>query len=470
MFCSMCGKGNDNNSRFCIACGNKLAQPEPSLMEVVEEQLPVVNTEATEPAKVEEAKTETVEVKKAPEEIKEESVAEVKEDDFTEQLIQPVEEIPEIIEESQPEEVIIEESSPIVENIGTSEPESTPEIQNTVEDSEPVEQAEPEEQAVITTETVIKKKGFLSYTGLVFCFILLFTFIVSLMAGIIAKVSINPNQLGKDIDKIDILNIQVGGIISTNEYDVQKDDTILDIVYKTVEKNSDFKISKDDIKKVYEDTEIKDYMAKKVSSYMDYVANGKELDEITTKELVGLIEQNKDKIEEITDINISDSNLNNLESYLDDNASDLMESLKAENIDKNIDKYNYSDYDFIFNNWLWICAFSGLGLLIVLFAFFVFKLNKNAGGSIVYLGSVAISSGALFLIAGIVITIIKGTIADAFEEASGFASSLISIISFRFILVGGIVFVAGLITVLVKKLVCMIRNNKNKPAEEPQLA
>ncbi len=487
MFCTMCGKENDNTSRFCVACGNKISQPEPVLQEVIEEQPPVIVPEVSEPAKVEEVPAqveeapaqvneaqkvpaETAEVGEAPAEIKEEPVADTEENNYTQQLIQPIEDIPEEIEESQGEEVIIEESAPVAEAIASTEPEAAPEAQNIFPEIAPVTQVVPAQQEEIAPVKAKKKKGFMSYTGLVFCFILLFVFVVSMMAGIIAKISISPKQLEKDIDKIDVLDIKVGEMISTDEYDVKKDDTILDIVSKTIEKNSDLKVSEADIRKIYEDTEIKDYMAKKVSAYADYVSNKKDIDEITSKEIAGLIEQNKDKIEEIADIKISDDNLNNLESYLDDNASDLMESLQVKNIDNNLDKYNYSDYDFIFNNWMWICAFSGLGILIILFSFFVFKLNKNAGGSIVYLGSIAISSGALFLAAGIVMMLSKSKIADAFEEANGFASSLISIMSFRIILIGGIVFVAGMITVLIKKLACSVKNNKNKPVEAPQVA
>lgn len=487
MFCTMCGKENDNTSRFCVACGNKLTQPEPVLQEVIEEQPPVIVPEVSEPAKVEEvplqveeaseqvnevqkASDETFEVEETPAEIKEEPIADTEENNYTQQLIQPVEDIPEEIEEIQPEEVIIEKSAPVTEAVVATEPEVAPEAQNIFPEITPVTQAVPAQQEEIAPAKAIKKKGFMSYTGLVFCFILLFAFVVSMMAGIIAKISISPKQLENDIEKIDVLDIKVGEMISTDEYDVKKDDTILDIVSKTIEKNSDLKVSEADIRKIYEDTEIKDYMAKKVSAYADYVSNKKDLDEITSKEIAGLIEQNKDEIEEIADIKISDDNLSNLESYLDDNASDLMESLQAKNIDDNLDKYNYSDYDFIFNNWMWICAFSGLGILIILFSFFVFKLNKNAGGSIVYLGSVAISSGALFLALGIVLMLLKDTIADAFEEASGFASSLISIMSFRVILIGGIAFVVGIITVLIKKLASTVKKNKNKPVETSQIA
>ncbi len=487
MFCTMCGKENENTSRFCVACGNKLTQSETVLKEVIEEQSPNIIPEVSEPAQPEEvppqveqapsqvneaqkAPAETVEVEEAPAEIKEEPVADCEDKNYSQQLIQPVEDIPEEIEEPQPEEVIIEESAPAIEDVVATKPDVAPEAQNIFPEIEPVTQAVPAQQEEIVPAKAVKKKGFMSYTGLVLCFILLFAFVVSMMAGIIAKISMSPKQLEKDIDKINVLDIKVGEMISTDEYDVKKDDTILDIVSKTIQKNSDLKVSEADIRKIYEDTEIRDYMAKKISEYAAYVSDKKDIDEITSKEIAGLIEQNKDKIEEIADIKISDDNLSNLESYLDDNASDLMESLQVKNIDNNLDKYNYSDYDFIFNNWMWICAFSGLGILIILFSFFVFKLNKNVGGSIVYLGSVAISSGALFLTSGIVLMLLKNTIADAFDEASGFASSLISIMSFRVILIGGIVFVAGMITVLIKKLACTVKNNKNKPIEAPQIA
>ena len=112
-----------------------------------------------------------------------------------------------------------------------------------------------------------------------------------------------------------------------------------------------------------------------------------------------------------------------------------------------------------------------MGALIILFTVFVFKLNKNAGGSIVYLGSIAIVVGSLFLAGGAVLLLImKKSIVSAFAEAGGIANAILPLLTFRIILFGAIIFTVGLLTVLIKKLVCVIKNGKNKAVQTPQEA
>ena len=133
-----------------------------------------------------------------------------------------------------------------------------------------------------------------------------------------------------------------------------EDDTVQDIIYKTIKANSSFDIKKSDIKEIYEKTEIKDYIAQKVADYAEYITTGNEIDEITSSEFVKLIKDNRDKIEDIADIRITSKNLKNIEEYLDNNGSELMEALTLDYIDETLEEYNVSNYEFLFNKWLWI--------------------------------------------------------------------------------------------------------------------
>lgn len=484
MFCTMCGKECADTAKFCTSCGNKLIHPEEAVIEpeavnaepeVVSFEPEVINAEpevvenTTESANEEEVAIGNEEVV--------EPVEETETIDYSQQLIQPVEDIEEMpaeiedVEETPVEEIIIEEpvvqnDTPVVEEVPVAEVEVAQAEESSAVDAVAAEDAIVAEEP----EKVVKKKGFMSYVGLVFCYILLLVFCTATVSGAIARISISPNQLKNDMNKIDALAIEIGSIVTSDEYEVDEDDTVQDIIYKTIKANSSFDIKKSDIKEIYEKTEIKDYIAQKVADYAEYITTGNEIDEITSSEFVKLIKDNRDKIEDIADIRITSKNLKNIEEYLDNNGSELMEALTLDYIDETLEEYNVSNYEFLFNKWLWIFGFIGLGVLIILFTVFVFKLNKNAGGSIVYLGSIAIVVGSLFLAGGAVLLIMKKSIVSAFAEAGGIANAILPLLTFRIILFGAIIFTVGLLTVLIKKLVCVIKNGKNKAVQTPQEA
>lgn len=474
MFCSKCGNECADTSKFCNSCGNMLTPPQTE-SETVNAEPEVINIEpeAIENAALLPNEEEAVIDSKEAVEVYEQNET----IDYSQQLIQPVEnveEMPAVIEDVEEEPAedsiivddIVENNINVDDKVAISEAEIA-----SVEENAPAEDEEVADTDVAEEpEKVAKKKGFMSYVGLVFCYMLLLIFCVTGISGVIAKISINPKQLKNDLSKIDALGIEIGSIIVSNEYDVEEDDTIQDIIFKTIEANSSFEIKKSHIKDIYENTEIKNYITQKVADYAEYITTGKNIKEITTSDIVNIIVENKDEIEKIADIKITDNSLKSIEYYLDNNASELMEALSKDKVDETLKEYNYSDYEFLFNNWFWIFGFSSLGVLIILFTVFIFKLNKNTGRSIVYLGSIAITVGSLFLVGGAVLFIIKKSIVSAFAEAGGVVNAILPLLTFRIILFGAIIFTIGLLTVLIKKLVCLIKNSKNKPEQIPQEA
>ena len=175
-----------------------------------------------------------------------------------------------------------------------------------------------------------------------------------------------------------------------------------------------------------------------------------------------LLDDNKEEIQTIANITIEEENLNNLQNFLDNDAVEVMQVFSTEGIEENLDEINFSEYEFFFKKTTWIGSLVGLGIIILLLSFFVFKLNKNKAGSFAIIGSVALVSGIIYLLAGISVFILKDTILENVTQFKELINSVMSIVLYRALIVGAITFALGFITILIKRNVVKIKAKKKE--------
>lgn len=503
MFCSNCGKNLSDTAKFCSSCGQKIlanqiiqevtpapenitpvevpvseniihndiAPVEENIAQTEENVIDEVVTPIEEnsvndvTAPIEEDTTDNIIIqpKEMPVEMVSEPVEEIStapieespaQESYAPEFIQPVESfeqnIDSNIEDKPQEEIIVQQST-----MYAAEPSPLPEA--------PIAQA-PIQEEVPAEKPPVVKKGFFAYVGLVVCFAFLLTFLTSFVAVLLGTTSISKSQIKNDINNVDVLNIKVGEIVTSEDFDVQKNDKIEDIIYKTIQANASPKlkdsIKEEDVKKIIKETNIQNYISEKFAGYADYITTGKDCDDISSKDIVNLIDENKDAIEKIIDKDITSGNLDNLENYLDENASEVIDSLSIKNVEKSIDKSNVPE--FIYKKWFWIVSLIGLGILTALFAFFIFKINKNTAGSIVVLGSAFIASGALLLVSSLSFLIFKSSILDGIGNIKDIADKIMTVLLLRVVIYGAITFVIGLLAVVIKKLVYKLKGKKQE--------
>ena len=445
MFCTNCGKENEDIARFCNECGSFLQE------KTDESQSEDINI--TENETIEENQDVVVEEITPVEIISDEDyiAEEIKEDAIAEEniiqgaeFIQPVAEITDDFDNNIEETVIIE-PAPIQEVEETEIIESQEEIETI-----------PEDNQEIIVEKPIKKKGFFSYLGLIFSYVIMLVLITAITLSIIAKVTVDGEQFANDIKKIDIIDIEVGEFVTSDDIDVESDDTIQDVIYKSVKEYSDFDITKSEIQKIYEETSFKEFVANKAGEYIDFIIAGEKLDEITAEDIYAIIEENKETIEEIAEINITDAHMELLPVYLELENNTLMDVVTADSLEKQLDDSGITTITAFTQNWIVYTGIAGLLILIILMMLLIFKLNRNPSGSFAYIGSIFVVVGTLLLAAGSTLYLFRGKIIDQFGNVAGIIDSIIPIVRNRFMLFGTIVFGIGLVTIIIKIIVVAI--------------
>lgn len=415
MYCSNCGKKNSDTAKFCDECGAFLKR-----VPQTDDNTHVYQNEAT-PAEAE--------------------------------LIQPVEDIS--VENEEETDTVTEYVAP-----EPVEPEPvTPEVQEDKQqgdlfplDDEPLEEASCQVDAPVLVTKTAK-----SYVGLVFSYILIFILAVTFIGGIFLKVSVNGKQVSKDIGKIDLIDMQVGTILSSSDFDIDSKDTVEDIVYKSIQAYSDFNVSKDELDRIYDETNIKDFIADRTGEYADFVITGKKTDGITADDLYNLVDENKSKIEEITDIEIKDIHMQKLKEYFAKDDNQIVKLLSTQRIENKIESYGIDRITALTQNWVVYCALGALAIFIVLMSVLVFRVNKNNGASVIYLASVPIAIGSILLLCGIALYPFADKILSLFGNMKGIAEAYVPVMRGRLLLFGIIIFAVGLITVFVKKLVYRLK-------------
>lgn len=440
MFCENCGKKVSDDAKFCDACGAFIGKNKGTALN---------DTPAKDNTKVFDLEAEPSEA----------------------ELIQPVEDIspldvdddivteyvePEIVQEQPSEEIKEAEESGIIP------------AQQEIEQSEAavINEAESEiEQPPVDAPVIIGKTA-KSYVGLVFSYILIFILVLAFVGALLFKVSFNGRQLSKDIKKANIIDMQVGTLVKSNDFQVDKKDTVEDIIYKSIQAYSDFDVSKDELDQIYSETDIKNYIADKTGEYVDFVVSGKDIDGITGDDLYKLVEDNKDKIEQIADIEIKDVHMDALKKYLDKDDNTLVTALSTKNIEKSLESNGIDKVTALLQDWVIYCALGGLAIFIVLMSIVVFKVNRNKGGSVVYLSSVVIAIGSILLLAGISLYVFTDKIVSLFGEAKGVADAFVPTVRGRLLFFGIIMLAAGIIAVVIKKLVTKSKAKRKARLDE----
>ena len=195
MFCTNCGKENEDLAKFCVSCG------QPISVQTIESE----NTSNNETVPIEDFVSKDDKLDNSDIQSQDNEVKEC--DDI---VVEPIEELSSNISDDN-ENIVLEQAAITSEAVNFSEQNSTMPTQNT-----------------------IKKKGFLDYTGLAACYIVILFLMVSFIGILIGTISINGEQIKKDINKIDILEIEVGEIVESTDFEVEEDDNIKDIIYKSI--------------------------------------------------------------------------------------------------------------------------------------------------------------------------------------------------------------------------------------------
>lgn len=314
----------------------------------------------------------------------------------------------------------------------------------------------PLEEEPLKSKKPVREPGTGTKVASVFLSILAFVLTVVFVISLFLKSSLSQKALETSIQKIDYANVELGELLTDSNLsiEVREEDTTVDIIYEALTEQGQVDISRRDVEKLLEETEFKDYLSEKLSSYARYAVTGAEPDEITPREIVRLIEDNMEEIEEITDLKINSSDLYELEQYLEEDG--LLESISLEKIDETLEENKVSQLrTFLSDPILLTAVLVSLGLFIgtaVLLAY----LHRRVRVLLGYIGIPLLAGGLVSTGAFILISLLKKKLLAEIEEIYKIIKPVLNSILSRGIIIGaitaglGLLMVAGLI--IIKKV------------------
>lgn len=312
----------------------------------------------------------------------------------------------------------------------------------------------PMEAASVKIRKPVKEVGTKAKVGSIGLSVLAFLFIMVLLFSLYLKLSLTQSALEASIQKIDYAKMELGEFLadSSLSIDVQEGDTTVDVVYEALTKQGQVDISRGDVEEILEETSFADYLSEKLSGYARYAVTGDEPEEITPNEIVRLVKQNRDEIEDITKLQITSADLDDLERYLEE--EEVLDSVSLERIDQAVEENKVDKLrTFLSDPILMVMIIVSL-LLFVGTVVLISFLHRTVKAPLSYIGIPVFIGGTIFTITFIILSILKSRLFEEMKEIYRTLKPFLSSFLGRGIIIGvitaviGILMVAGYIVII----------------------
>jgi len=307
----------------------------------------------------------------------------------------------------------------------------------------------------IKTKKPKKKNGPIAYVLAVFLCIFIFIFSMGFLALFTVRGTLNENAINSIVDRIDITTIRVGRMLNL-EGDAYIDNYTLPqwLLSRTnVEVIRRYSITERTFERMLEQTTLTTFVVETLTRYAEGLLRGDGSINVTTREIMRLVERNENTIYRISNYRVSQNDRNNLEQGLADG-----------------DIQNTSRLDYILGEggvtairWvLSVPVLAALVLLVVLFGLIVFLVyGRQARPAVVSVGYTLIITGALFG----TLSLFANSIVRVFIPVSvdrQLVDAALSVIRGNGILSALIVFICGIVMIAAAMAVIAIKNKKRE--------
>lgn len=284
--------------------------------------------------------------------------------------------------------------------------------------------------------------------GSVFLSLLAFLMTVLFIISLFAKTTFSQKALETSIQKIDYTKIALGDIMADRDVDIDvaEGDTTIDVVYEALTEQGKVNVTRGDVEEIFEETSFTDYISEKLSEYTRYAVTGAEIDEITPREIIRQVEANKDTIEEITDLRITDEDLDELENYLENDG--ILESISPAKIDETMEENHASAVRKFFSDTVLLVILIFSLLILISDIALISYLHRRVKAPLSYIGIPVLTGGLLFMIGMLVLNIMKASLFKSIREIYQSIRPSLSSILGRGILIGAITAILGLLMVV----------------------
>ncbi len=287
-----------------------------------------------------------------------------------------------------------------------------------------------------------KKMSVLEKIGAVLVCILLFVVLLVGAVANIVKNTLSEDTVTEIVDDIEISDITVGDLMDCEDSDMSLSEYIYSQMDEEVLDN--YGVTEKQVEELLEEDDIKDFLTDIMADYCDYICTGDTTPKITSKKIISLVEDNEDKIYEITGYQVKESDYELIRNLEDDGTLDALDVsvLEEENSDI-FEKINLART--FLSTWVFIIIII-VAILLCVAIFFLCERNiLNA----------ACSVGIVVLIDGIVLMVVGSVVGGLSKQISGALSFPLEVIkpivksisenmmqpAVPFIIVGGVIIV-----------------------------
>lgn len=307
-----------------------------------------------------------------------------------------------------------------------------------------------------------EKAGAGLMTGSVFLSIFAFLIILVFIVTLFVRTIISEDAIHTAVQEVDYSDIRLGDMLAEEELDIsiEEDDTTLDIVYDALVEYGEAELSRGDLEQIFAETTFNEYISEKLTGYARYAVTGGRLDEITAVEITDLVEDNRNIIEDIIDVELTDRDLDELEEYLEKDG--ILDSFSAEEFDKSIVENKLDKMHLVLSDTVLMIILAASAAILLADMLLIAYLHKRFRAELNFIGFPMLFAGLLFTAAMLTVNIIKSGLYADQAYLKDILEPVIGSFFGRGILIGGISFIAGIIMVAGYIIVRKVENYRRQ--------
>ncbi len=164
--------------------------------------------------------------------------------------------------------------------------------------------------------------------------ILMFCFIIVTFGSFVGRRLTDEKQINEFINRTDLLRLPAAELsfVDKDSYPIESDATLLDAIYTMSEGTG---ISKDNIRNIYNDSTIKDFISNIIIGYAGYIRTGEQPEKLTAEKIKQVYTDNIGMINTMIKAELTEHDINLAYNEID-KTSPVLDSISAEKLENSM--------------------------------------------------------------------------------------------------------------------------------------
>lgn len=284
-----------------------------------------------------------------------------------------------------------------------------------------------------------------------FCSAMLIFAFIFLAAGSYAGRKITDTEkINRFVSTADLLSIPASEIITTENYDATPETSLLDAIYQM---SDGLGISKEDIRLIYENSTIKDFLAKNLSDYAVYIRTGKQPEKLTPDILKQVYSENLNLINNTIGIKLNENDIEFAFNEIE-KSEPVLEAISV----KNIESSSLGGWLAPLRVYISIPAIITEAIFIVILIILISVINKKIELTLKWCGIPVLAAGICVMIITYLFSINIISINTESGLMRNITGSISPIISVDLYMASGVLAIIGFLLLIISNVITSLKN------------